>query len=102
KLADHFRRLDREERRSHQVLVREIAVGGTDAWRQVDDRDAIRVALRRLPAAQQAVLLFIGLDGLGVPEAARLLGRSRSATQSLLFRARAAFQAAYGHEVSDD
>src|SRR5262245_47397584 len=40
KLADHFRRLEREERGLERAVVREIAMGeGPDRWSAVDDRE---------------------------------------------------------------
>ena len=60
-----------------------------------DERAAIADALRSLPAAQRAVLAFVVLDDLPVAEAARLMGKSVSATQSLLHRARSNFGRAY-------
>jgi DNA-directed RNA polymerase specialized sigma24 family protein len=48
------------------------------------------------------VLVFTALDGLTVREAATLLGRSESATESLLHRARVAFRLAYGMEERSD
>jgi len=103
KLADHFRTLEREERRRMHLEVRQIRVED-DAARGpgLDDRAAIADALRSLPAAHQAVLAFVVLDGLSAAEAGRLLGRSASATQSLLHRARQSLRRAYGEEVSDD
>jgi len=102
KLADHFRRLEREGRRNDRVAVREIDMPPPDGWRAVEDRELILHALRALAPAQRAVLLFVDLDGLSVAEAGRLIGRSHSSAQSLLFRARTAFRTAYGQEVPGD
>lgn len=102
KLADHFRRLERDERRRVQLEVREISVGGdAEAWGSADDRTAIATALARLPVAQRAALLFIDLDDRPVREVARLLGRSEGATQSLVTRARANFRQAYERGPAD-
>jgi RNA polymerase sigma-70 factor (ECF subfamily) len=96
KLADHFRALERDERRQRRMEVREIQL---DAGRQTDlgfeDRSMIAEILRSLPANQRAVLAFVVLDDLPVAEAARLLGKSHGATESLLFRARDNFRRAY-------
>ena len=96
KLADHFRALERDERRRLRVVVAEItpAVNSVDLGAS-DERDAIERAMRTLPAAQHAALLFRHLDGLSIAEIARLLGRSDSAVESLLARARQGFRAAY-------
>ena len=69
---------------------------------EIDDRAAIADAIRSLPASQQAVLTFVVLDDLSVAEAARLMGKSAAATQSLLHRARDGFRRAYDAEATDD
>jgi RNA polymerase sigma-70 factor (ECF subfamily) len=103
KLADHFRRVEREERRQMRLEVREIELAeGHRPGPVPDDRAAIADALDSLPAAQRAVLVFVVLDDLPVNEAARLMGRSASATQSLLHRARDGFPRAYRGDQADD
>jgi RNA polymerase sigma-70 factor (ECF subfamily) len=100
KLADHFRSLEREERRRLHLEIRRIDVGKEiGAGNAVEDRAVIADALRSLPASQRAVIAFVVLDDLSVADAARLLGKSRSATESLLFRARENFRRAYTGEV---
>jgi RNA polymerase sigma-70 factor (ECF subfamily) len=101
KLADHFRAIERDERRQMRMEVREIQVAqGPRPEIGVDERTAIAETLRSLPANQRAVLVFVALDDLPVAEAARLLGKSRGATESLLSRARESFRRAYGAEGS--
>ena len=103
KLADHFRALERAERRQMRLEVRQLRIDETSvAVTGPDDRAAIADALRSLPAAQRAVLALVVLDDLPVAEAARLMGKSASATHSLLHRARANFSRAYDRELSDD
>jgi RNA polymerase sigma-70 factor, ECF subfamily len=97
KLADHFRRLEREERRQARLEAhhaeeqpdREVPGVGADA------ADAVRHALRSLPAMQGAALVLHYLDELSVREIAGLLGRSESAVESLLSRGREAFRRTY-------
>lgn len=97
KLADHFRRLDREEHRRLRLVVREItSEANALAWQRLDERESILRALRGLPALQRAVLVFHYADGLPVREIARRLGKSESATESLMTRAREGFRRAYG------
>ena len=85
KLTDHFRQLEREERRRLRMVVREISMdGGHDAWTKGEARDEILSALRGLPAAQRAALVLHYLDRLSVREVSSALGRSESATESLL------------------
>jgi RNA polymerase sigma-70 factor (ECF subfamily) len=102
KLADHFRAIERQERRRMELEVRQIRLE-SEAGRApaLDERVAIGDALRSLPAAYQAVLAFVVLDGLPVAEAARLMRRSEGATRSLLHRARESFRQAYGGELLD-
>jgi RNA polymerase sigma-70 factor, ECF subfamily len=96
KLADHFRRKAREERRQMRLEVRQLELD-RDATHAptFDDRAAIADALRSLPTNQRAVLSFVVLDDLPVAEAARLMGLRAGAAQSLLYRARASFRRAY-------
>jgi len=103
KLADHFRAIERDERRQRRMEVREIQLDEDKrAELGLEDRSMIAEILRSLPASQRAVLVFVVLDDLPVAEAARLMGRSRGATESLLFRARDSFRRAYGAEDRDD
>ncbi len=101
KLADHFRRLEREERRRLRlVAVASPAEAQVEPWQGAERRQAIEAALVQLPASQRAALVFRYLDGLSVREVADALGRSESATESLLARARDSFERSYG-EVGD-
>jgi RNA polymerase sigma-70 factor (ECF subfamily) len=103
KLADHFRAIERDERRQRRMEVREIELEGARSGELgPEDRTMIAEVLRSLPASQRAVLVFVVLDDLPVAEAARLMGKSRGATESLLFRARDSFRRAYGAESRDD
>jgi RNA polymerase sigma-70 factor (ECF subfamily) len=103
KLADHFRAVERDERRQRRMEVRQIQLDDNRRSELgIEDRSVIAEVLRSLPASQRAVLVFVVLDDLPVAEAARLLGRSRGATESLLFRARDSFRRAYGTESRDD
>jgi RNA polymerase sigma-70 factor (ECF subfamily) len=96
KLADHFRRQERDERRRLRVRVNELALDrDRSAWQYIEERVLIADAMRSLPPAQRAVLTFVALDDLPVAEAARLVGRSFGATQSLLARAREGFRRRY-------
>jgi RNA polymerase sigma-70 factor (ECF subfamily) len=103
KLADHFRRLEREDRRRMRLEIRElVADRAADVRQDLDERTAIAEALRSLPPAQQAVLAFAVLDDRPIADVARLMRRSTLATQSLLHRARTAFRRAYCGEALDD
>jgi RNA polymerase sigma-70 factor (ECF subfamily) len=100
KLADHFRSVERDERRRMRMEIRRIELDPTAGpGIGLEGRTLIAEALRSLPANQRAVLAFVVLDDLPVAEAARLLGKSRGATESLLFRARENFRRAYAGEI---
>jgi RNA polymerase sigma-70 factor, ECF subfamily len=100
KLADHWRRVAREEQRL--TAVADLAPGTTDPWPEVLDAGAAYAALARLPVPQRAALTLRYLDGLPVAEVAGYLGRSVHATETLLVRARAALRAIYREEGGDD
>jgi RNA polymerase sigma-70 factor (ECF subfamily) len=96
KLVDHFRAEEREERRRLSLVVREIDLDrGDGAWRDADERELLVDALGRLTAMQRAVLILHYADGLPVREVAREIGKSESATESLMTRAREALREAY-------
>ena len=99
RLVDHYRRLEREERRRIRLTVRETAVsGGPESSSR--HRLGVQEALAALTPVYRAALLLRYMDRLDVRSIARELGRSEAATESLLTRARAAFAVAYG-EPSD-
>jgi RNA polymerase sigma-70 factor (ECF subfamily) len=91
KLVDHWRRLAREER-----SLALVPPEPEPAWEDgVLDAVAARAALERLGPHHRLALTLRYLDGLPVPEVARLLDRTLHATEALLVRARAAFRRAY-------
>lgn len=97
KLADHWRRLEREERG-----LRLLDGGGEteDPWDEAIDAIRARAVLDELGPHHRAALTLRYLDGLPVPEVAGCLGRTVHATEALLVRARAAFRRSYGKEGS--
>jgi RNA polymerase sigma-70 factor (ECF subfamily) len=96
KLVDHFRAEARDERRRLSLVINDLALDSEDcAWRNVDERELLEDALGRLTAMQRAVLILHYADGLAVREVAREIGKSESATESLLTRARDALREAY-------
>ena len=64
-----------------------------------DDAADTRAVLDRLGPHHRLALTLRYLDGLPVPEVARLLDRSLHATEALLVRARTAFRRAYDQGV---
>ena len=83
KLVDHWRRSEREERRL-RVVASQPAAGDL----AIDPGRGMEV-LAGMNPFQRAALTLRHVDGLSVPEVARLLGRSTAATETLLARARA-------------
>lgn len=100
RLIDHLRRQEREERRHLRIVVREIdperdaGLGPQVAgpMQVIDTRDQVLAVLRALPSAQRAALVLHHVDGLSVREIASQMGRSPSAIESLLVRARDRFK----------
>ncbi|RZQ62153.1 RNA polymerase sigma factor [Amycolatopsis suaedae] len=93
KLADHWRRLERERRGLRLVHQDEQQL--VDPWDAELDALRARQVLAQLEPHHQAALTLRYLDGLGVPRVAELLGRTVHATEALLVRARSAFRRAY-------
>lgn len=91
KLVDHWRRQSREER-----SLAEVGPAAEPPWEDcVLDAVTAHEVLGRLGPHHRAALTLRYLDGLPVPEVARLLDRTLHATEALLVRARAAFRRAY-------
>jgi RNA polymerase sigma-70 factor (ECF subfamily) len=97
KLADHWRRLEREQR----SLAAAEASGADvdDPWDEWLDAEAAYAALAHLPVPQRAALTLRYLDGLPVADVAEHLGRTLHGTETLLARSRAALRRHYkeGH-----
>jgi RNA polymerase sigma-70 factor, ECF subfamily len=92
KLADHYRRLAREERRHLRLVSASSAEEGwPDRWYTTESREVVLRALRGLPAMQRAALAFHYMDELSVVETARELGKTEAAVESLLSRGREGF-----------
>src|SRR6516164_1904916 len=84
KLADHWRRVQREQRGLRLLDGEPTRVD--DPWETVIDRIRAREVLDRLGAHHRAALTLRYLDGLPVPEVARHLDRTPHATEALLVR----------------
>ena len=94
KLADHWRRVAREQRG-----LRLLDTGpdqGEDPTETLIDQIRAHAVLAQLGPHHRAALTLRYLDGLPVPEVARHLDRTVHATEALLVRARAAFRQIYG------
>ena len=89
KLVDHWRAAEREERH-----LRVIASQPPTSIESIESGRGMEV-LARLNPSQRAALTLRHVDGLSVPEVAALLGRSVTATENLLTRARSAFREQY-------
>jgi RNA polymerase sigma-70 factor, ECF subfamily len=96
KLADHWRRVDREQRGLRVLDGEPNPV--EDPWDVAVDAIRARAALAELGGHHRAALTLRYLDGLPVPEVAACLGRTVHATEALLVRARNAFRRVYTGE----
>lgn len=97
KLVDDYRRRGVDERRRLRLIE-----GGVDpgmSWQTLEVRAAVEDVLARLAPDQRLVLVFKYLDGMTTSEIATAIGRSESAAESLLGRAREAFRRAYGGTI---
>lgn len=92
RLADHYRRLERQER--HVInLASRVHFEAVDRWSDPDEE--LGAAVAALPAMQRAAVVLHYVDDLSVREVARLLGRSEKAVESLLSRGRDALRRTY-------
>jgi RNA polymerase sigma-70 factor (ECF subfamily) len=94
KLVDHFRRVERDQRR-HAALVSGFALAGSTTLPPPIGPDDVDAVLAVLPALQRAVLVLHYMDHLPVRDVARLIGKSEAAAASLLARGRDSFRQAY-------
>jgi RNA polymerase sigma-70 factor (ECF subfamily) len=100
KLVDHWRRVEREQRRLSAVADEQGPdPTDDDPWDARLDALAARDVLEQLGAHHRAVLTLRYLDGLSVPEVASVLDRTVHATEALLMRAKRAFRAMYEEQV---
>ncbi len=94
KLADHWRRVAREERGLRLVDTEETE----DPWECAIDAIRARDVLDQLGPHHRAALTLRYLDGLPVNDVAACLDRTVHATEALLVRARTAFRRIYQGE----
>ncbi len=101
KLADHWRRVGREER--GLAAAAQDADDVDDPWPAELDAAAAYAALACINPHQRAALTLRYLDGMSVRDVAYHLGRTTHATETLLVRARAALRRVYreGDDLAD-
>jgi RNA polymerase sigma-70 factor, ECF subfamily len=95
KLLDHYRRQERVDRPLSLALDAYRAEEGPP---EDDDHARAVAALASVAASQRAALVLCYVDGYSTAEAARLLGKSAGAVESLLARGRRSFRRAYLEE----
>jgi RNA polymerase sigma-70 factor (ECF subfamily) len=97
KLVDHWRAAEREQRGLRAVVAVSHSESdpADDPWDARLDALLARQVLDAQTGIHRAALSLRYLDGLPVPDVARVLGRTVAATEALLVRARAAFRRTY-------
>jgi RNA polymerase sigma-70 factor (ECF subfamily) len=98
KLLDHYRREQHADRQLTVASTMEINQETLAATDESQARDRAITALSAVAASQRAALMLCYVDGYSVAEAARLLGKSVEAVESLLARGRQTFKSAYLEE----
>lgn len=99
KVIDHWRRAGRRAARDSILRSRERAPVGLPAhWHHDERRPAVLAALNRCSSRHRAYLIMHYVDGMPAPEIASSLGVSTSSVESMLARARRAFQKYYDPE----
>jgi RNA polymerase sigma-70 factor (ECF subfamily) len=81
----HFEQADIEQVQAGEHGER---TSEADATARSDTADAVRTALRRLPAEQQAILELRYVEGFGIEQIATALGIAAGTVKSRLFHAR--------------
>ena len=100
RLVDHVRN-DRRVASRHLRLVDSRADHEASVWHASEVRDRVERALTALSPEQRLALMFRYLDEMSVREISSHLGRSESATESLLGRAREGFRRAYEGQTDE-
>ena len=95
KIVDHWRRVEREQRRLHAVADDEATDADNDPWDAQLDVLAARDVLADLGAHHRSALTLRYVDDLPVATVAQILDRTVHATEALLVRARRAFRVRY-------
>ena len=95
KVVDHWRRLEREQRRLEAVADDAAVDQPADSWDARLDAMVANQVLDGLGAHHRIALTLRYVDGLPVTEVASVIDRSVHATEALLVRARRAFRRAY-------
>lgn len=95
KLLDHYRRQERAERELSLAWRGEEIEDELVVPDEEEARERATAALASVAASQRAALVLCYVDGFSVDEAARLLGKSVEAVESLLARGRQAFRRSY-------
>ena len=90
RLIDHWRRAEVADRKL--VLLQDRVTASEPT---VGERELVMEILASLPEIQRTALVLQHLDGLAVQEIAEIIGRSITATESLLARARRSFRNLY-------
>ena len=100
KLADHWRRIAREERGLRAVAGDDPEM--LDPWEERLDTLRAQHTLQQLAPQYRAALTLRYVDDLPVAEVADVMERTLHATEALLVRARGAFREAYLDEEDGD
>jgi RNA polymerase sigma-70 factor (ECF subfamily) len=99
KLLDYYRRQERQDRPFTVTATVEEPEDELVIEDEQRARDGAVAALAAVATSQRAALVLCYVDGYSVPEAARVLGKSVEAVESLLARARQSFKRAYREEL---
>jgi len=102
KVIDHWRRDQRRRAKLHLLWSGKEA---TEAGAVADvtlTRTAVMAALDRMQQHHRLLLMMHHVDGISVPELALLIGKSVSATESALARARRTFKEYFAREETTD
>jgi len=98
KLADHWRRTQRQHGNPHAREAPEAATDQTDPAERLqaaERKDLVASAMTKLADDERLALEWKYVDRLSVADIAARLGRTGKAVEAILYRARNAFRAIY-------
>jgi DNA-directed RNA polymerase specialized sigma24 family protein len=92
----HWRRIERAD--SPEVYTRRVMINTADRYGQVDNREVLLRALRRLPPRTQAILVLRYFEDRSEAEIARVLGCSPGSVKSQASRGLARLRVLLGQD----
>lgn len=102
KVIDHWRRGERRAAKMHLLVTGARGQTLEGPGERVGERERVSSVLNSLSERQRRLLLLYYLDGVSLEELASVVGKSESATESAIYRARLSFKKRYKESEAGD